>query len=67
MCFENGGPLRTLGLEEASACQKTPALQATKSSLLLVLLHVYFLCKLKGHCHELRMLEFVCSRAHRKF
>ena len=22
---------------------------------------------LKGHCHELRMLEFVCSRAHGKF
>ena len=28
VCFQNGGPLRTLDLEQASACQKTPALQA---------------------------------------
>ena len=27
--FQNGGPLRTLDLEQASACQKTQPLQAT--------------------------------------
>ena len=48
MCFENGGPLRTLDLEQASACKKTPALQAAKSSLPLVLLHVsIFLVQIK--------------------
>ena len=29
VCFQNGGPLRTLDLQQASACQKTPALHAT--------------------------------------
>ena len=29
-CFQNASPLRTLDLEQASACQKTPALQAKK-------------------------------------
>ena len=28
VCFQNGGLLRTLDIELASACQKTPALQA---------------------------------------
>ena len=34
MSFQNGGPLRTLDLEQASASQKTPALQASNENLI---------------------------------
>ena len=32
--LQNGGPLRTLDLEQASACQKTPALQGKNEPVL---------------------------------
>ena len=47
LCFQNGGSLRTLNLEQASACQKTPVLQASQQYRQLRRLNNCFTCREK--------------------